>query len=135
MGQNSLSPTPHSATRLPRESLLGARPARRLSGPRGGRQRPLVAAMGMGRAGRQQLASGTAPSLSGGGAGAGRVLGQDAELVSLRIGERDPATAIGPAVISEVRGSQREDPLHLLFAGAIGRAQVKVHPVLDLLTV
>src|SRR5215471_6045881 len=75
------------------------------------------------------------PSLSGGGAGAGRVLGQDAELVALRIGERDPATAIGPAVISEVRSSQREDPLHLLFAGAIGRAQVKVHPVLDLLTV
>ena len=75
------------------------------------------------------------PLSSGGSARAGRILGQDAELVALRIGERDPATAIGPAMIGEVRRSQREDPLHLLLVGAIHRAQVKVHPVLHLLRV
>ena len=41
------------------------------------------------------------PLSSGGGAGAGRVLGQDAELVALGIGERDPAAAIGSPVISQ----------------------------------
>src|SRR5262245_11973170 len=78
---------------------------------------------------------GRPPLSSGGSARAGRILGQDAELVPLRIGERDPATAIGPPMIGEVRRSQREDPLHLLLAGAIHRAQVKVHPVLHLLAV
>jgi len=41
--------------------------------------------------------------LSGGGSGAGRVAGQDAELVALGIGERNPAAAIGPPVVGELR--------------------------------
>jgi hypothetical protein len=42
------------------------------------------------------------PQPSGGSARAGRVFGQDAELVALRIGERDPAATVGPPVIGEV---------------------------------
>jgi hypothetical protein len=72
---------------------------------------------------------------SGGEAGAGRVLGQDAELVALGIGERDPAAAVGPPVVGQLRRAQRQEPLGLLLAGTVHRAQVKVYPVFDLLAV
>ena len=72
---------------------------------------------------------------SGSGARPGRVLGQDAELIALGISERDPAAAIGPPVIGELRRTQREDPLHLLLPSAVHRAQVQVHPVLHLLAI
>jgi hypothetical protein len=39
---------------------------------------------------------------SGGSTRAGRILGQDAELITLGIGERDPAAAIRPPVIGQV---------------------------------
>src|SRR5258706_9019922 len=72
---------------------------------------------------------------SGGGSGAGRVLGQDAELVALGIGERNPAAAIRPPVVGQLRCPERDDPLGFLLAGAVGRSQVQVDPVLHRLAV
>ena len=72
---------------------------------------------------------------SSGGAGASRILGQDAELVAFGIGKRDPAAAIGPPVISKLGRPQRHDPFHLLLAGAVDWPQVEVDPVLHALTI
>ncbi len=72
---------------------------------------------------------------SGGRAGAGRFPRQDAELVALGIGERNPATAVRPPVVGQLRRPEREDPLGLLLARAVGWPEVEVDPVLDGLTV
>jgi hypothetical protein len=68
---------------------------------------------------------------SGGGSGAGRLPGQDAELVAFGIGERDPAAAVWPPVIGQLRCPECEDPLGLLLARAVGRPEVQVDPVWD----
>src|SRR5450755_3352861 len=68
--------------------------------------------------------------LSGGGSGADRLPGQDAELVALGITERDPAAATGSPVAGQLRRPEREDPLSLLLPGAVCRPQVQVDPVL-----
>ena len=50
------------------------------------------------------------------------VAAQDAELVALRVGQRDPAAAVGTASIRHLGGAVAEQSLDLLFPGAsVGR--------------
>ena len=59
--------------------------------------------------------------LSGRGSGSGWFLGQDAKLIAFRIGERDPAAAIGPPVVGLLRGSECEDSLSCSRVRSTGR--------------
>src|SRR5690606_3847921 len=55
----------------------------------------------------------------------------DAELVALRVGHDHPTGALRPTVVSDQRGADPEQALHLLVAGAVLWHEVEVHAVLD----
>ena len=55
-----------------------------------------------------------------------------AELVALGISECHPAAAIRSAMIGNLRGTQSEQPRHLLIPGCISRSKIKMQPILDL---
>ena len=58
---------------------------------------------------------------------------EDAELVAFGIGQHDPAGAVGFSEVGDFGGTEVQQSLQLLVAGAGDRPQVEVQPVLDLL--
>jgi hypothetical protein len=58
---------------------------------------------------------------------------EDTELVALRIGEDQPAAPIVLPEIVDRRRTEAHDTFDLVIAGTVGRLQVEMNPVLDLL--
>ena len=57
------------------------------------------------------------------------------ELVALGIGEHEPAPAVGSPTVGHLRRPKGEDAIGLVLATAVGRPQIEMDPVLELLGV